>query len=467
MRSLISISLLATAIAAATHTSAAPLTVDSSQRQALAITLYNQDLGLIRDVRTLPRLDGEQTLYIEDVSHQVMSETLQLDNAGRILEQNLNNNLISTHALLQAYIGRALQIARFNSVSGTEIISKARLLSVQGDQAVVEQQGRIETIPVNQQGWRFIFPAIPQGMQSRPSLEVRSEGTKRKGDAVLTYLTHGLSWQMDYAIVLDSSGKQLALDGLATLRNNTGVDYPDARVLLMAGQVNQPPMLRHKHAEMALAMSDAAPSNGAPEAFQDYQLYRLPQRADLLNGQTKQVSLINAPQVSAEKTYHYDFSVYPSLDQHLYDQKPDIRVRFNNVEQDGLGFALPAGTARVFSPDSEGLRHFIGSARIQHTAKNQRVELPIGKAFDLTIKRRQVAFNKVYNGHQVTQSLVLTNSQNRPGTLTIGANFSQPWDISQSSHTFTQASASRAEWQITLPANSSTTLEFTSNLNKL
>ncbi len=467
MRKLLSLSLLGATIGVAMSAQAAPLVVDNSQQNALAITLYNQDLGLIRDVRNLPPINNNQTLYIEDVSHQIMSETLQLENAGKVLEQNLNNNLISGYALLQAYIGKQLQLARFNSVSGTETVSNARLLSVQGDQAIVKHQNRIETVPVNQQGWRFIFPSIPEGMQSRPSLEIRSEGTKKAGEAVLTYLTRGLSWQMDYAIVLDKSGEHVSLDGLATLRNQTGVDYPDAKILLMAGQINQPPAMLRQRTEMVMAMADAAPKSGAPEAFQDYQLYRLPQTASLLNGQTKQVSLIGTERVKANKTYHYDFPVYASLDQHLYDQKPDIKVSFNNVQTDGLGFPLPAGTARVFSPDKQGLRHFIGSAQIQHTAKGQQVELPIGKAFDLTIKRRQARFDKVYNGHQVSQELELKSSRDQDSLVTIAANFGQPWEIKTTNHDFSKASASRAEWTVKVPANGTATLHFTATLNKL
>ena len=444
----------------------APLRVDADKQQGLSVTLYNQDLGLVRDVRNLPPINQGQTLYIEDVSHQIMSETLQIENAGKVLEQNLNNNLISTGALLKAYIGKPLQLARFNSVSGTETITDARLLSVQGNQAVVEHQGRIETLPVNQQGWRFIFPKLPDGMQARPSLEIRSQGTKKASEAVLTYLTRGLNWQMDYALVLQQEGTQLSLDGMATLRNQTGVDFKNSQILLMAGQVNQPPRVMQQRFKAEAMLADAAPRGGSPEAFQDYQLYRLPQQANLLNGQTKQVSLISAEQIKSSKSYHYRFPVFPSLDRQSYDQKPDIKVSFENKASDGLGFPLPAGTARVFSPDSEGLRHFIGSAQIRHTSKGQKVELAVGKAFDITIKRRQTEFKKNYDSHLVTQEITLLNSRKQSATVNLNADFSQPWKIRDSNHPFTKINASQNRWQIEVPGEGQVTLRFKAELTK-
>ncbi|BBB25552.1 DUF4139 domain-containing protein [Amphritea japonica] len=459
-------SLLCTLLVNAPLALADPLTVNVEKQQDLSITLYNQNLGLVRDVRSLPRINPGQALYIHDVSHQIMSQTLQVENAGKILEQNLNNNLISVTSLLQAYTGKQIQLARFNSVNGSETISNARLLSANGQFALVEHKGNIETIPVNQQGWRFIFPTIPEGMQSRPSLEVRSEGTSKASDATLTYLTHGLSWQMDYALVLNSKGDRLDLDGLATLNNQTGVDFHNGKILLMAGQVNQPPEQLIRRHKTAMLMAESMADNGAPEAFQDYQLYRLPQRASLLNGQTKQVSLISAEQVKADRSYHYQMQVYPSLDRQQYEQKPDIKVSFANTQKQGLGFPLPAGNARVFSPDSDGIRHFIGSANVRNTSKGQKVELPIGKSFDLTVKRQQNLFQKNYDTFLTGHELELINSSDQAKPITVTANFQQDWKITDSSHPYTKINAGQSQWVITLPADSIIRLAFKTELKK-
>lgn len=459
-------SLLCTLLISAPLALADPLTVNVEKQQDLSITLYNQNLGLVRDVRSLPRINPGQALYIHDVSHQIMSQTLQVENAGKILEQNLNNNLISVASLLQAYTGKQVQLARFNSVSGSETISNVQLLSANGQFALVDHKGNIETIPVNQQGWRFIFPTIPEGMQSRPSLEVRSEGTSKASDATLTYLTRGLSWQMDYALVLNSQGDRLNLDGLATLNNQTGVDFRDSKVLLMAGQVNQPPEQLIRRHKTAMVMAESMADSGAPEAFQDYQLYRLPQRASLLNGQTKQVSLISAEQVKADRRYHYQMQVYPALDRQHYDQKPDIKVSFTNTQKQGLGFPLPAGNARVFSPDRDGNRHFIGSARIRNTSKGQKVELPIGKAFDLTVKRQQTLFKKNYDTFLTGHELELINSSDQTKPIVVTANFQQDWKITDSSHPYTKVNAGKNQWIIDLPADSTIRLTFKTELKK-
>ncbi|WP_417226360.1 DUF4139 domain-containing protein [Amphritea sp.] len=448
-----------------TQATAAPLTVDAQKQQDLSITLYNQNLGLVRDVRALPPINEGQILYIRDVSHQIMGQTLQVENAGKILEQNLNNHLISVPALLNAYSGKMIQLARFNSVTGTETVSAARLLSADGNQALIEQNGHIETLPVNQQGWRFIFPTLPEGMQARPSLEIRSAGTTKASDAVLTYLTQGLSWQMDYALILNSTGDRLKLDGLATLNNHTGVDFRNTKVLLMAGQVNQTqaPMIRQK---TVMLMAESMADSGAPQSFQDYQLYRLPQRASLLNGQTKQVSLISADHVKASKSYHYQFQVSPSLDRQILEQKPDINISFLNTQKEGLGFPLPAGTARVFSPDADGARHFIGSAAIANSSQGQKINLPIGKAFDLSIKQQQTQFKKTYDSYLTGYQLAISNSSDQAKTIEITANFHYDWKVNESNHPYDRVNASQLRWQVDVPADSQTSLTFTTELKK-
>lgn len=455
-------------MALAINVQAAPLSIDSDSQKSLTLTLYNQDLGLIRDVRQVPRINKGQTLYIKGISHQLMSETLQIENAGQIIEQNLNRNLISTEALLQAHIGRSLTVARLNPATGQESRFEATLLSKTGNQVVIQRENQIETIPADNGNWRFIFPSIPQGMLSKPSLEVRSSGTKAASDAVLTYLSHGLSWQMDYAIMLDKSGKQLSLNGLATLTNRSGVDYPDSKILLMAGQVNQltaAPL--HKQRAVMMAMSDAAVAeSGQPQSFQDYQLYKLPRSTSLLNDQTKQVSLISADGVSSDKEYLYSFPVYAGPDRAMYEDKPNILLKFQNQQQDGLGFPLPAGNARVFSPDDDGNNHFIGSAPLRHSTLGQTISLPIGKAFDLSIKRHQSEFKKSYDSHLVGQTLTLRNNKTQPVTIKVNVDFNQPWKIEESSHPTLQINASRAQWQISIPANDEINLDFQVKLSK-
>ncbi|MBN3563366.1 DUF4139 domain-containing protein [Aliamphritea spongicola] len=447
-------------------TLAAGISIDASQQKSLTVTLYNDNLGLVRDTRQLPAIPAGESISVQDVSHQMMSETLRLENAGEVLEQNLNTNLISTQALLQHYIGKNLQVARTNQATGQETRFPARLLSFSGQLATIDRDGSIESIPVNSNGWRFIFPALPEGMQSKPSLEITTAGSKANREAVLTYLTRGLSWQMDYAMTLNQQGDRLSLDGLATLNNQTGVDFNNSNILLMAGQVNQPPQnLRYKQERgmMAMAMADGMES-GQPQQLQDYQLYKLPRTTSLKTGQTKQVNLISSDMVKTEKTYRYRFPVYPGLDHNEYREKPAIELSFRNTADSSLGFPLPAGNARVFSPDNDNQLQFIGSARVEHTATGETVRLPIGKAFDLSIKRQQTDFEKVYNGHKMRQTLEVRNSRSTAAKVTLNADFSQDWKIEDSSHAYTKSAAGQAQWVIDIPGNGVTTVSFSVQL---
>ncbi len=447
-------------------TLAAGISIDASQQQSLTVTLYNDNLGLVRDTRQIPAIPAGENLSIQDVSHQMMSETLRLENAGEVLEQNLNTHLISTQALLQYYIGKDIQLARMNPATGQESRFTARLLSYEGQLATVSRDNSVESVPVNSNGWRFIFPSVPAGMQSKPSLEITTAGSQASQEAVLTYLTRGLSWQMDYAMTLNQQGNRLSLDGLATLNNHTGVDFNNSNILLMAGQINQPPSnLRYKQERgmMAMAMADGMES-GQPQQLQDYQLYKLPQSTSLKTGQTKQVNLIHSDQVNTGKTYRYRFPVYPGLDHNEYREKPDIELSFKNTKDSNLGFPLPAGNARVFSPDNDGQLQFIGSAAVGHTAAGETVRMPVGKAFDISIKRQQSDFEKIYNGHKMRQTLEIRNSRTSAAQVTLNADFSQEWKIDNSSHAYSRSAAGQAQWIVDVPGNGVTTLNFSVQL---
>ena len=208
------------------------LQIGADQRKAVALTLYNQNLGLVRETRALPPLQTNQSVTLLDVSQQLQVESLRISNAGTILEQNLNTNLLSQNSLLQHYIGKTLQLARMNPATGKELISQVQLLSVNGNRALIKRNNRFETIPLNNQ-WRFIFPALPQQLLSKPSLSFKSSGTSKGKTAQISYLTGGLNWNMDYVLTMGTKSDLVSLDGLASLSNQTGTDFKGARISLL------------------------------------------------------------------------------------------------------------------------------------------------------------------------------------------------------------------------------------------
>lgn len=443
------------------------LKIDSAQRESLDLTLYNQNLGLVRETRLLPSLKSGQSVTLEDVSKQLQVESLRIDNAGKILEQNLNTNLLNQHNLLQHYIGKELQLARLNPVSGKEVISLVQLINVDGSRALIKRNNRFESVPLNN-SWRFIYPNLPNQLLAKPSLSFRSAGTSRAQTAGISYLTGGLNWGMDYVMTLNEAGTKVSFDGLASLTNHTGTDYKNAQIALVAGDLNNPGVRHATALQEDFATLSRAPQAKSiqQESIGDFHLFNLPHKVDLLNGQVKQVSFLTAKNVPISRSYDYEFLVYPTLERNQHRVKPNLTLKFMNDQASNLGLPLPAGKIRTFSPDSKGQLQFMGGSNINHTGKGDEVEVRQGKAFDISIHRKQTHFSTVFNGFKVGQELRLTNSRSTPANLVMTANFPLVWEMESSNLKFEKVLGGSAQWKISVPANGEQVLRFQVKMEK-
>ncbi len=447
---------------------ASPLYIGSDQRESVSLTLYNQNLGLVRENRKLPPLQAGQEITLEDVSQQLQVESLRISNAGQILEQNLNTNVLNQQSLLAHYTGKTLQLARLNPATGQELVSTVKLLSVEGNRALIKRDNRFETIPLNNQ-WRFIFPSLPQQLLAKPSLNFRSSGTNRKQTAQISYLSAGLNWNMDYVLTLSDSGQYVALDGLASLSNQTGTDFKQADIKLLAGELYQPNnryKMRQRGMEVMSAMSADTAASPPREQLQDFHLYSLPRKTDLLNGQVKQVSLLSAKDIKIDRGYSYQFLIYPTLERNQHRVKPELTVKFKNEKANQLGMPLPAGNLRTFAPDSNGHLQFIGGANINHTGEGNEVEVKLGKAFDLSIHRKQTHFSKTFNGFLVGQELRITNSRSTPATLELTGNFPLKWNMKSSSHPHEKVLGGSVRWLVEVPPKGDAVVKFKVEMEK-
>ncbi len=462
------VSILMTGLAIS-NTQADSLQISSEQRKAVNLTLYNQDLGLVRETRDLPPLQSQQRVTLEDVSEQMQVASLRIDNAGQILEQNLNTNLLNQQNLLKHYAGKHLKLARLNPVSGKEVITDVQLLNIDGSRALIKRNNRFESIPLNHQ-WRFIYPALPSNLLNKPSVSFRSAGTSHSQDARISYLTGGLSWGMDYVLTLNDAGTRASLDGRASLTNHTGTDFKDAQVSLVAGSLNNPG--RARHADMLQAnFALAAPVRSASKAMAqqelgDFHLFNLPNKVDLLNGQVKQVAFMNAEDIPVERSYNYEFLIYPTLERNQHRVKPELTLTFKNDKKSNLGTPLPGGKIRTFTPDDQGTLQFAGGSQINHTGKNDEVEIRQGKAFDLSIHRKQTHFSTTFDGYFVGQELRISNSRSTPAKLEITGNFPLEWEMEHSSHKYEKVMGGSARWSINVPAKGDAVLNFKVQMEK-
>ncbi len=435
------------------------LTLSAEDRTDLALTLYTDNLAFVQDSRTLPALANDQTTHLSDISRLMEVESLQIRNAGKIKEQTLNQATVSFNTLLEQHIGKRIQLKN-DQASQADPLYEGILLNVENNTALVKIDQRIETIPLYNQ-WRIIFPNISEDLLLKPSLTFKTEGTTESQTSSLNYLTQGLSWKMDYVATFNDDHSALLLDGLASMSNNTGTDFNNARIRLLAGDVNQSNAPRFREKVLMMAAAPAESDNQvARESLNDFQLYTLPNRVSLADQQQTQVSLLHAETIKVDSKLRYNLYIHGELDQTEDRIKPDSFISFINNQHYGIGEPLPAGQVRFFSPDKKGDLHFVGTDNIGQTAIGQPVELTLGKSFDVTIKKQQTDYQASYDGSVVAYELRIKNSGSTNQEIEITSQFGQPWKLVSSSTKPSAESASEAKWTVKLPGKSDTVLAF-------
>jgi hypothetical protein len=285
----------------------------------------------------------------------------------------------------------------------------------------------------------------------------------------LSYLTGGLSWKADYVAELAADGKSLDLSGWVTLTNSSGASYENANLQLVAGTVNrvanQQPMERGK--VLMSAMVDRAEAAPREESLADYHLYTFERPTTLAENQTKQLALLSASNVPAEREYllagteYYYQGRYDALGEKL---KPAVFLIFQNKGSQ-LGKPLPAGTVRAYARDSQGTAQFVGEDHIEHTAKNETVRLRLGEAFDITADRKQTNYKRINDRTAETSyRIVIRNAKREEAVVKVQEPLPGDWEIVQETQKHSKTSARTAQWSVAIPAEGSTTLEYTARV---
>ncbi|HVO16026.1 MAG TPA: DUF4139 domain-containing protein [Alphaproteobacteria bacterium] len=439
-----------------------PVTLEN--QTGVAVTIYNGDLALVKDQRTVKLDQGRNTLGFIDVSGHMRPETALLRGGDgvelKLIEQNFNFDLLTPEKLLEKSVGQSVRIARVNPATGQETILDAKVLSAA--QGVVLQIGdRVETgIP-----GRLIFSGVPANLRARPTLVVDLDSSKAVGAAPveLSYLTGGLTWRADYVAELNAKEDRLDLNGWVTLTNTSGTTYKDARMQLVAGDVNRVRDYLAKGAAGA-TMARAAPApEMREETFFDYHLYTLGRPTTIADNQTKQVALLSASGVAATKEYRLSGGGYVYQQRIAPIAKPKVAVilEFSNDEKAGIGLPLPAGIVRVYKRDASGQAQFVGEDRIDHTPKGEKVRLGVGSAFDVTAERKQTEFARLgERAFETAHEITLKNARTEPVTVIVSETIPGDWQMVQESAKHTKVTSSEAEWRIAVPAGGSAKLTY-------
>lgn len=440
---------------------AAEIETTHRDQRGLSLTLYNNDLALVRDRRAV-RLDrGINNLAFADVSARIQPESARLFGPVTVLEQNFDFDLLSPRKLLEKYVGKRVGLVRIHPRTDEEREETGTLLSVADGGVVFRIGDRIET-GIETGGadspWRFVFKEVPENLRERPTLSMtlKSEADGG-GELELAYLSGGLEWRADYVATLQEKSETLDLTGWVTLTNRSGTAYRDAQVQLMAGDVRrEQPRLDHRRAKLAM-MESAAPMS--EEALFEYHLYTLERPTTLADNQTKQVLLMQADGVPVTKEYRIESPRYAALGQEQ-ELKAEVHLAFNN-DKPALGRPLPKGIMRFYTRDSEGRVQFIGENRIDHTPEGREVRQRVGNAFDVTAKRTQTDFKQLYgNQSESAWRVEVFNAKSRDVIVQLLEPMSGDWSIVEASRPHHKENAHTARWELPVPAKGSTLLTY-------
>jgi hypothetical protein len=441
-------------------------------QQSVAVTIYNSNLALVKDQRKVKLPAGESSLALRDVSAQIRPETALLRNISNpgsltTLEQNFDFDLLTPQKLLEKHVGKSVRIARVNPATGNESIENATVLAASSG-VVLKMDNRIETgIP-----GRLIYDDVPANLRDRPTLVTRINNNAAGEQTLeLSYLTDGLNWKADYVAELNEKDSALDLSGWVTLTNTSGATYNNAKLQLVAGDVNrvQNYAAAPAAARMKVTEDKAASSAMSEQSLMEYHLYTLDRPTTIAENQTKQVALLSASGVAVHKELvlhgadYYYYSSYGDLGQKM---KVGVFVEFENRDNNHLGMPLPKGVIRVYKRDKDGHAQFVGEDTIDHTPKNEKVRLKLGESFDVTADKKQTDFKVLPNtdkGRHVYESayeIVLKNAKPEVTTVIVQEPIPSNWSILSENHPSTKATSNTAVWKIEVPAEGNTTLTY-------
>jgi hypothetical protein len=441
------------------------VTTTLADQSDLAVTVYNSNIALVRDVRQLTLPAGDSRLRFMDIAASINPATVHFRSLTEptklsAIEQNYEYDLLDPNKLLQKYVGREVTLMR-----GDQEV-KATLLSDNNGQV-----WKIGSEIITELGHGSIrFPELPENLYERPTLLWTLENSgARKHKVEASYLTANLSWSADYVLNVAKDETNGDLDGWVTLVNHSGTAFKNAQLQLVAGdlhRVDERPMNGRDFQELAgVAKSMPAAPQFQQEAFSEYHLYSLGRRTSIFDRESKQVSLLNASRFPLQKVYAVNGQsyYYRAAAQPGAPLKDPVQVfyKFKNEDKAGLGMPLPAGTVRVYQADSRGGSLLVGEDRIDHTPRDETISLHIGNAFDIVAERKQTDFKKLSDRlYEFEYEITLRNHKDTPITVEANEPIGGDWEMVSSTYKFTKTAAFAAQFQVPVDKDGTSVLKY-------
>lgn len=423
------------------------------EQKSVSLTAYNNNLGVVREIRNINLQKGTAAITLTDVAELIDPTSVHIKLNANVLEQNYQYDLVSLDKVLKKYINQNIQLLSSNG----ELI-EGKLLSSFGNQIVLQKNnGGLIMIP-NVDKYTFSVNSLPEGLITKPSLIWMVE-SKQAGaqEAEITYQTRGINWHAEYVAVLNKDDSALDLNSWISLENQSGASYKNAKLKLVAGDVNiVQPQPRFSGIKKDFMMAEAANQFEEQEFF-EYHIYDLQRPTTISNNETKQISLFEAAGIKASKKYLYS--------NYRGNNKIAVSIEFDNSEKNNLGMPFPKGKVRVYKSDGKSTE-FVGENFIDHTPKNEKIQLKIGDAFDLIgeeVQKENIRISdKVYE--QVWE-IKLKNRKSENVVIDVERFLGSNWEIKNSNMEYNKKDAQRIVFQAPVKTNSETIIKYTVRYN--
>jgi hypothetical protein len=435
---------------------------------SVALTIYNVNLGLVKDQRQIRLFNGIGDLRFMDVAAQIIPTSVHIKSLMnpdtlQVLEQNYEYDLLNPQKLLDKYVGKEVKLYSKNPYTEREEIVTATLLSNNGlpifkigDEITFGHPGRI------------IFPGVPENLNAKPTLIWMLQNVLPSVQKIeASYLTNGINWRSDYVVTLNDKDDKADLSGWVTIDNKSGATYKNAKLKLVAGDVNRVKD-KYEYENKMMRVAEAAAKAPAPQfkedSFFEYHIYTLERTATIRDNQTKQISLVSANDIPVKKELLYygaNYYYYNRYGEAMSNQKIGVFVEIQNRRESHLGMPLPKGTVRVYMADKEGSLQFVGEDAIDHTPKDEKVRIKLGDAFDVVGSRKQTDWKKMaYDTYEAAFEISLRNHKKEDVVVKVIEPIPGDWTMLNSSHAYKKTEAFTAEFNISVPKDQEVKLVY-------
>ena len=474
------------------------------------LTVYNQNFGVVKEKLSLDLKKGENDISLSNLSVQLEPTSVILRDLGKpdalkILEQNFESDPLSQGKLLSKYEGKFLdfEVLEYDETlkASKKVIKTAKILrsgysprtntnryanpyayynppDYSSGSAIIEMNGNILfSLPGTP-----LFKSLGENAFINPTLSWKLwSGESGKRDAELSYLTGGINWSATYDVLAPEKGDEMDVVGWVNINNQSGKDFGNTRIKLMAGDLNKLKPDQRNDAMYAGRAMEAVASDSmqvTQKNFDEYHMYNLPRKVNLLDREAKQIEFMRASGVKAKRLYIYDGfkkdSRFANYDNYYMRTQPDFgsssnqkiwtMMEFKNSKENNLGLPLPKGEVKVYRKDSDNRNEFIGEDKIDHTPENEIARIYLGNAFDLVGERKKANF-KIDNSRSACDedfTIVLRNHKKEKVAVNVVEHLyrSASWEISENSDIFKKNDSNTIEFRVEVEPEKERTITY-------